>query len=174
MQKKCLGVEWWGRSPFRTAHQHSGQRLPTGIPLQIMILLCIAQLCSPTLSALPHTNCGPIWELRYCEPFQAHYRTTWNSSACVPFKEVSPCLWKNNTHWAAALLQNYRDDRVKVHTVLGPSAPLVTVAPLIHVCPLVALFSSYGTLRKIYDWWRVRLKPGRFVADVLLRCNTLM
>lgn len=170
LQKTCLGAEWWGQSHFRTADQCSGQRLPTGVPFQIMTLLCIAQLCLPTLSALPHTNCGSsVWEPRCHEIFQEHFRTTWDSSVNVTFREERPCLRKNNTPWAAALLQTHRDNRMKIPTVLRPIAPLGTVVSLMYASPLGALFSSCSNLVKIRDWWRVRLKPGStLVAHVVI------
>lgn len=156
MQKTCLGVEWWGLSHFKTAHQRSGQRLPAGIPLQIMTVLCISQLCPPALSALPHTNSGPVW--RYCEIFQEHNRTSWKSSVYVTFRAGRPCFWRNNTRCLAAEAQKYRDKSMRVHTVLDSGAPFKTLTPLVHVCPPGALSAPHW--REIHDWWRVRLKPG--------------
>lgn len=156
MPKTCFGAEW-GQSHFKTAHQHSGQRLPPGVSLQVMTSLCIAQLCLSALTALPHINSGHFWGLVRFLTFQEHYRTTWNISDKVPFIEVSPCLCKSNTLRAAALLQSQRDSTMKVHIVLD-SSPLETTAPLLSVCPLGALLSKHGTLSKIPDWWRVRLK----------------
>lgn len=167
MQETCLGAERRGQSHFKTADQHSGQRLPAGVPFQIMTFLCVAQLCLLTLSALPHTNCSSgAWEPRSREIIQEHFRTTWESSVNVTLREASPRLRKNNTPSAAALLQTRRDSRMKILTILRP---IGTVASLMYASPLGALFSSCSNLVQIRDWWRVRLKPGgAFVAHVVI------
>lgn len=127
-----------GRSHFGFALKYGGQRVSAGVSLQVVMVVVLA-----ALSAVPQMN---------CDIFQEQYRTTIKGSMNMISKEVHSCFRKKSTLCAAALLQDY--SKTMVHTMIG------TGTLLIHVWPLGALFSSYGTDRIIYDWWRVRLKRG--------------
>lgn len=163
MQKACYGAVWWEKLHFKAANQHSCQRFPAGISLQIMTIVCLAQLCLLSLTAVPYKTCAPLCELKYCEIFQEHYWTKRNSST----ESVSSCIWTDNALClknkleAAALRQKYR-------ALLGPvGAPLTH-----HVCPLETFCTLHKTLKPTKTWWRVRLKTQQNIAVV--RCNTLM
>lgn len=159
LQKTYSGAVWRENSYFKTAHQHGGQRLSAGIPLQTVMLTWIAQLCLSSLTALSQKN--------YCETFQDHYWNKLNSSVNSIFTALmSPCLWKNNVFYlknmlhATALPQRYRDNRVKVPSALGLAALLPVASFLIHAC-LLKRHRAHETLKLIQAWWRVRLKNSQ-------------